>query len=413
MNPNSATTKQVEAFYNAHPYPPPVDNLDNYRQRWQDQGRKEADFHLYWHAHPYKENLSVLVAGCGTSQAVKHALRNPANHIVGIDISETSVQHTKKLKEKYKLDNLDVYQLPITRVSELECTFDKIACTGVLHHLPDPDAGLRALHNVLNPEGALNLMVYATYGRVGVYMLQDYARLLGVEDTDDDISDFANTLMELPPNHPLAPLLGQLPDFRTKAGLADALLNPQDRAYTVPQLFDFIHGAGLSFSRWVRQAAYLPHCGLLREIPHNTRLTQLPIEEQYAAVELFRGTILRHSLIAYRNDSQNMREAIDFDDDRWEDYIPIRRARTIVVKENLPPNATAVLINQSHTDTDIYLTINAIEERLFDAVDNQHSIIEIIKKLKLDKKKNKSFVRTFFKRLWYYDQVVFRTTLDI
>lgn len=32
---------------------------------------------------------------------------------------------------------------------------------GVLHHLPDPDAGLRALRDVLEVSGALQLMVYA------------------------------------------------------------------------------------------------------------------------------------------------------------------------------------------------------------------------------------------------------------
>jgi hypothetical protein len=53
-----------------------------------------------------------------------------------------------------------------------------------VHHLPDPDAGLRALHDVLKPNGALNVMVYAPYGRAGVYMLQDYCRRLGVGSGD-------------------------------------------------------------------------------------------------------------------------------------------------------------------------------------------------------------------------------------
>jgi len=27
----------VQAFYDLHPYPPPVDDLEEYRQRWQDE----------------------------------------------------------------------------------------------------------------------------------------------------------------------------------------------------------------------------------------------------------------------------------------------------------------------------------------------------------------------------------------
>lgn len=132
----------------------------------------------------------------------------------------------------------------------------------MLHHLPAPDAGLRALQAVLEPGGALHLMVYAPYGRAGVYLLQDYCRRLVIGHSRQEIRDLAVTLTALPRAHPLARLLAESPDFQSPDGLADALLNPQDRAYSVPQLFDLIEGCGLRFGRWVRQAPYLPGCGL-------------------------------------------------------------------------------------------------------------------------------------------------------
>lgn len=73
------------------------------------------------------------------------------------------------------------------RVGELGRSFDKVVCTGVLHHLPDPDEGLRALQDVLNPDGVMHLMVYAAYGRSGVYMLQEYCRRVGIEHTEEEI----------------------------------------------------------------------------------------------------------------------------------------------------------------------------------------------------------------------------------
>ncbi len=188
----------VKQFYDLHPYPLPVEDLDQYRQRWQDENRRRADFHLHWPDRAYQPNLKVLVAGCGTSQAAKHALRQPASQIVGIDISTPSIRHTQALKRKYKLSNLEVYQLPVERASELNCSFDKIVCTGVLHHLPDPEAGLRALGAVLEPDGVMHLMVYAAYGRAGIYMLQEYCRRLGIGDTDQEIQDLAVTLAALP-----------------------------------------------------------------------------------------------------------------------------------------------------------------------------------------------------------------------
>ena len=210
---------------------------------------------------PYRDDRSILVAGCGTSQAAKVALRWPRAQVIGIDVSATSIQETEKLKRKHRIENLELRQLPLERATELGRSFEHVICTGVLHHLPDPDQGLRALHDVLTPDGAMHLMVYAPYGRAGVYLLQDYCRRLGIGTTATEIRDLAASLRALPPDHPLVPLLRNAPDFRDEAGLADALLHPQDRAYSVPQLFDFLappassSGAGCGRRPTCRSAA--------------------------------------------------------------------------------------------------------------------------------------------------------------
>ena len=171
---------KVQAFYDKHPYPPPVTDLEQYRRLGQDQARLRADYHLLWPTTPYREAPKILVAGCGTSQAAKYALRQPAARVVGIDVSSTSLQHTRELKRKYNLTKLEVHHLPIERVHELGDQFDQIVCTGVLHHLADPEAALRALRTVLKADGAMQLMVYAPYGRAGIYMLQEYCRRLEI-----------------------------------------------------------------------------------------------------------------------------------------------------------------------------------------------------------------------------------------
>jgi hypothetical protein len=253
----------------------------------------------------------------------------------------------------------------------------------------------------------MHLMVYATYGRTGIYMLQEYCRRLGIGTSEREIRDLANTLMALPDGHPLARLLGEVPDFRTKAGLADALLHPQDRAFTVPQLFDFIERAGLAFGRWVRQAPYLPQCGDLSKTPHASRLTLLPLPQQYAAVELFRGTMIRHGVVVYRNDRPGNGQPIRFNDEHWQDWVPIRLPRTVCIQERTPPGAAAVLINQSHTYPDLILPIDAAEKRLFVVIDGQLSVAEILAKVPAREGLNKKRARALFERLWWYDQVVF------
>lgn len=404
-------TDQVREFYDKHPYPPPVDGLEGYRQKWEDSSRR-SDFHLFWPGSAYREDLSILVAGCGTSQAAKYAIRHPAAQVVGIDLSSTSVQQTLAFKKKYSLENLSVHQLPIERVAELKKTFDKIICTGVLHHLPDPQLGLRALAQVLDPHGAMHLMVYAAYGRFSVYMLQEYARLLGVSDAEQEIIDFANTLMSLPDTHPLAPLLAESPDFRTKAGLADALLNPQERAFTVPEFMELISSAGLRFRRWLRQAPYLPQCSRFAETPHFPRLDQLPLQDQYAAMELLRGTMLRHSAIVSHQSDQKDQYSVPFDHANWPACIPIRLPGSISVKDNLPPGANTVLINQYHTFPDLVLPVDRSQMQIIEAVNGLRSMGEIISSLSSfgDPKMTENRARSFFQQLWSYDHVVFDTS---
>ena len=401
--------EEVRAFYERHPYPPPVDSLEKYRGLGLDREKRRADYHLFWPARPFREDQSILIAGCGTSQAAKHALRWPSAQVTGIDFSATSVQCTEKLKRKYSLNNLQVRKLPLEQVSDLNMSFDQIVCTGVLHHLAEPDAGLSALRNVLKPSGAMHLMVYAPYGRTGIYMLQEFCRRIGISTTDGEIRDLIDALEALPPGHPLQNLLREAPDFRNESALADALLHPQDRAYSVPQLFDFIEKAGLTFGRWLKQAPYTPRSGIVAKIPQASRLARLSPYEQYAAVELFRGTMVRHSVIAYRDDSPDGAQPISFAGEAWLDYVPLRMPDTICVQERLPPGAAAVLINPTHVYRDLLMPIDSTEKGLFDAIDGNRSIGDIVEgtfpssttKPRLD------VVRTFFENLWYYDQVVF------
>ena len=408
--------EDVREFYERHPYPPPVDSLEKYRQLGQDRQKRRADYHLYWPARPYREDQSILIAGCGTSQAAKHALRWPSAHVTGIDFSATSVRSTEELKRKYDLKNLQVCELPIERVSDLKMSFDQIICTGVLHHLAEPDAGLSALRSVLKPDGgAMLLMVYAPYGRTGVYMLQEFCRRIGIPANDEGIRDLIAVLKALPPRHPLENLLREVPDLRQEAALADALLHPQDRAYSVPQLFDLIEQAGLTFGRWVKQAPYMPHCGVLAKIPQASRLAQLSPAEQYAAVELFRGTMVRHSVITYRDDSLGNAQPISFAGDAWLGYVPLRMPDTICVHEGLPPGAAAVLINPTHAYRDLIMPIDSTEKGWFDAIDGNRSIGDIVESTLRSSpaKPQLDIARTFFEALWRYDQVVFDASRSV
>ena len=131
--------------------------------------------------------------------------------------------------------------------------------------------------------------------------------------------------------------------------------------------------------------------------------------EQYAAVELFRGTMVRHSMVVYRNDSPEPQQ-VTFAGDAWLGYVPLRMPDTVCVQERLPPGAAGVLINQTHAYADLIMPIDSTEKRLFDAIDGRRSIGAIVEGASSQTKAHLDMVATFFENLWWYDQIVFDTS---
>jgi SAM-dependent methyltransferase len=402
----NGSSDNVRDFYERMPYPAPLTSLDEHKNLYANPLRRRALFHRMWPTEKLRENQEILIAGCGTSQAASHALRESEARVTAIDISETSLRHTRDLQRKYKLENLELHQLPIERVQELGRSFDQIVSTGVLHHLPDPDMGLRALRDALRPQGAMHVMVYAPYGRTGIYMMQEYCRLLGIGTSDSDLKDLAATLGVLSADHPIAGVLRRANDFREPAAMADALLHPRDRAYTVREVYAWLERCGLTFGRWIEQAPYLPQCGAVAKSPHAARIASLPLPLQHAAIELFRGTMVMHSFIVYRDDRSGEAQPISFAGEQWHDYVPITLPWTVCIRERLPAGSVAVLINRAHTFTDLVCTVDAFEDRLLGAIDGKRTLPEILRHVAVEEGAERRAIG-FFERLWQYDQIVF------
>jgi hypothetical protein len=232
---------------------------------------------------------------------------------------------------------------------------------------------------------------------------------MGARASVNGIRDLIRALGELPPGHPFENLLNQAPELRNEAAIADALLHPQDRAYSVSQFFALIERAGLTFIRWLRQAPYSVNCGVLAKIPQAEEIVQLPLQEQYTLSELFRGTMIRHSAVVYRKDCTRSLRPVTFAGDQWLDYVPVCMTDTLCIQDRVPTGAAAVLLNRTHTYRDLYLAINNTEKKLFDAIDGRLAIADIVESTLPSKDRGAylNAARTFFEQLWWHDQVVF------
>lgn len=121
-------------------------------------------------------------------------------------------------------------------------------------------------------------------------------------------------------------------------------------------------------------------------------------------MELFRGMMIKHNLIAYRDDRAEESQPIAFTGERWRDYIPILVPWSVCVRERLPPGSVAVLINRAHPFTDLVLTVDKSEDHLLSAIDGKRTIGEIL--VATGNEHNESRCLKFFERLWCYDQIV-------
>lgn len=257
--------------------------------------------------------LRALLAGGGTGDATVHLARqlaavDPRAEVVHIDLSEASLAIAQARIEALGLTNVTFAKFSLLDLTpETFGLFDYLNCSGVLHHLPDPIAGLRALRDVLRPEGAMSIMLYGAYGRIGVYQVQDLLLRLGRAEADqlDDLIGLTRRLLAgLPPSHWLVKKTGLRPDQGAPtAEIVDKYLHPHDRPFTVPQIFEAVDAVGLTFVSFLRGLWYDPvYC--VNDPTVRARLDTLPERERAAFAEILHGAFHdRHVFYLSRRDS--------------------------------------------------------------------------------------------------------------
>jgi SAM-dependent methyltransferase len=274
----------------------------------------KVNHHAFGGRRDFSRGFRALVAGGGTGDSpifLAAQLRDTDAEIVCVDISEASLAVARQrarargLEDRIRWIHASLVDAPRLGLGE----FDYVSCLGVLHHLADPDAGLRALTQVLAEDGAMGLMVYGRYGRADVYAMQDLMRLVNRDEPDlrAQVANFKDSLRALSPSHLM--LRGRSPEVigsmvGDDANIVDTFLHAQDRAYTVPELYRFVEGAGLSivnFTNFFRtlRLEYEPEV-YFGGAPLNTRLSARATPERQAIGELLHGHMYVHGLYAAR-----------------------------------------------------------------------------------------------------------------
>ena len=131
-----------------------------------------------------------------------------------------------------------------------EGPFDYINSVGVLHHLDQPESGLRSLAGRLAPDGLLHLFLYADAGRWEIHRTQQALTLLDVGTGSEGLRLGRELFGVLPEGNRLARHHRErwAVDCAADANFADMYLHPQETSYNLERLFGFIGTAGLHFA---------------------------------------------------------------------------------------------------------------------------------------------------------------------
>jgi SAM-dependent methyltransferase len=307
-----AADRQLAAQYEAFPYPQ-RDPREEARRLivGSPSHLREIDHWIFGSRRPASTPLRALVAGGGTGDgtimlAQQMAWAGRPGSVTWLDRSGTARQIAEARAAARNLDNIRFEEGSLL---ELEGSglgpFDYIDCCGVLHHLPDPLAGLRSLASVLAPDGGMGLMVYAPHGRTGVYMLQDALRLLAPADEAPAARvDAARRLWRQVPETAWLKRNPWLTDHISggDAGLYDLLLNSRDAAFTVPALDALVRAAGLRIACWVEPVRYDPDV-YLPDPKLRARTAGLDAVQRAALAEAITGNMGIHIVYCVRADA--------------------------------------------------------------------------------------------------------------
>ena len=407
------TVDLLRAQYEAYPYPArEAADEDRRLLTGSPSHLDQFNHYVFGGRLDFTAPLRVLVAGGGTGDATIMLGQQLADagvpaRITYLDLSAASRRIAEARAARRGLANIEFRTGSLLDLAGLG-PFDYIDCCGVIHHLADPAAGLRSLVSVLAPGGGIGLMVYAPFGRAGVYPMQDALRTLTAGLSPAEQVEAARRLLRaLPERNGLRnnPLLGD--HLSSDAGLYDLLLHSCDRAYTVPELAALVAGCGLAITALIDPAQYEP-ASYVRDAKSLRRLEGLSWLERAAWAEQVGGALGKH--VAYLVRPEDAGRAVA----RFEGLAAVPVLRDIdgpALARGMPPGA---MLDAGFPGLKLELALPRLAGPILARIDGRTSLAEIFEAVRtLDRgltlEAFEAQARTLFKLLNAIGKMYLRT----
>lgn len=191
--------------------------------------------------------IKVLIAGAGTG---RHALRVAKYFrnvdVTAVDLSAHSLAYAERMAERHKINNIRFLQADILQLESLNERFHLIECSGVLHHMQNPSAGLAALVRKLEYDGVIKLGLYSERARQPVIQARRKIERLGYRPNRDDIRQFRSHLLSGRLDGDYKALF-ESNDFYSTSGCRDLLFHIKEHRYSPRQLSALLADHSLEF----------------------------------------------------------------------------------------------------------------------------------------------------------------------
>lgn len=290
--PSDVATPVVSDFYDRFPYP--ADPLQDgpppgYNWRWCHNSVLAAVRGGLKAQDSNSGSIRILDAGCGTGVSTDYLCHlNAGAEILAVDISAGALDVAReRLRRSGGADQVGSLRQEQRSLLDLqeEGRFDYINSVGVLHHLRDPLAGLKALGQQLAPQGLLHLFLYADAGRWEIHRTQRALEFLEAGTGANGLQLGRELFSDLPETNRLRRTHEQrwALDTHADANFADMYLHPQETSYDLERLMALIKSSGLCFAGFSNPSVWDPARLLKGELL--SRAQALPLSDQWALVE--------------------------------------------------------------------------------------------------------------------------------
>ena len=219
---------------------------------------------------PPKSLDRILIAGCGSFAPYPFALANPGTSITGLDLSQKSLRRARLHCLLHGITGVRFVAADLLDAQAAPGPFGLIDSYGVLHHLEDPLAGLRALAARLGEGGILRVMVYSRYTRREEESIRRALRIIKVDRPEEVLRLVARSRE----GSRLKRFFAESDEVSFRSGLADALLHPQVTTYRIDPFMEMVADSGL-------EPLLFAHSGALPDVEREVaRIRELEKEKE-------------------------------------------------------------------------------------------------------------------------------------